>query len=135
MFKLVLKCAGIVLAAAMLSGCATTTIQSRKQERYAAYSALSPEMRDAVDRGTIKVGMPMDAVYIAWGSPSQTTSGGNANGEVTTWLYDASYLATSTYIGWRRTYYAYTPINYVRAQVDFANGIVKQWHTFAAPPY
>jgi len=135
MVKLVLKSAGIALALAMLAGCATQTIQSRKQERYAAYAALSPEMRDAVDRGMIKVGMPMDAVYIAWGSPSQVTSGGNASGEVTTWLYNAGYVATTTYLGWRRTYYAYTPINYVRAQVDFVNGVVKEWHTFAAPPY
>jgi hypothetical protein len=135
MVKVVQKCAGIGLAIAMLCGCATQTIQSRKQERYAAYSALSPEMRDAVDRGTIKVGMPMDAVYIAWGNPSQTTSGGNANGEVTTWLYNGDYLATTTYFGWRRTYYAYTPIYYIRAKVDFVNGVVKEWHTFPAPPY
>ncbi len=49
------------------TGCATSTIESRSRERAAAYAALSPEWRDLVSHGQIKVGMPMDAVYVAWG--------------------------------------------------------------------
>jgi hypothetical protein len=128
------KCGAGLLAALLLTGCATSTIQSRKQERYGAYSAMAPEMRAAVDQGSIKVGMPMDGVYIAWGPPSQVTSGGTAAGETTTWLYYGGYVSESTYFGWRRTYYAYTPVNYLSAQVDFASGVVREWHTFPRPP-
>src|SRR2546426_160484 len=61
----------LALAGALLSGCATSTIESRKKERYNAYTELSAEQRSAVDAGQIKVGMPKDAVYIAWGKPHQ----------------------------------------------------------------
>ena len=66
----------ILLAVALLTGCATTTtVQSRKQERMAAYQALTPDLRDAVDKGQLKYGLSKDAVYIAWGQPNQPSIG------------------------------------------------------------
>jgi hypothetical protein len=56
----------LLLAAVLLSGCAST-IQDRRNERLAAYSQLPAETQTLVDTGQIKVGMPKDAVYIAWG--------------------------------------------------------------------
>src|SRR5262245_16535517 len=55
-----------LLAALLFSGCATSTIETRKHERYAAYAELPAEQKAAADTGQLKVGMPMDAVYIAW---------------------------------------------------------------------
>ncbi len=135
MSKDVVKWVLAVCAIGLLAGCATPTVESRKKERYAAYAALSPDMREAVDRGTVKVGMPMDAVYIAWGNPDQVTQSGNASGETTTWMYYGGYMAQSSYWGWQRLHYVYTPVNYVRAEVVFANGSVREWRTFPQPPY
>src|SRR5881394_1186861 len=76
----------------VLSGCATAPkLEKRREERSAAYSSLSPEFRALVDQGRIKVGMPMDAVYIAWGKPSQVVSGESTEGPVVTWLYHETY--------------------------------------------
>ena len=41
--------AGLLLAVALLAGCATSTVQSRRQQRYPAYEALSPDLRTLVD--------------------------------------------------------------------------------------
>lgn len=61
----------VLLALLICTGCATSTIQTRKQERHGIYSALPPEERNLVDQGRINVGMSKDAVYIAWGKPSE----------------------------------------------------------------
>jgi hypothetical protein len=76
-----------------LCGCATSTIQSRKQERSAAYTSLSLEFRDAVDKGEIRIGMGMDAVYVAWGKPSQVMTGEAEGGPTTTWIYYGTQIA------------------------------------------
>ncbi|MDB6021051.1 MAG: hypothetical protein JWQ04_908 [Pedosphaera sp.] len=124
--------AGILLA----TGCASTgNLASRKQERYAAYNALPPEMKTAVDQGRVKPGMNTDAVYIAWGPPSQVVTGGDQTGETTTWIYQGGYVDEERYWGARRLHYAYTPRTYVRAQVVFVNGIVREWRTFPEPVY
>jgi hypothetical protein len=131
-FKLI--CA--LLGGGLLVGCATsTTVQTRKQERFAAYQALPPDLQAAVNDGRVKAGMNMDAVYIAWGNPSQVVSGGNQSGESTTWLYEAGYLQEVRYWGGYRPHYASAPMTYTRAQVVFVNGKVVQWQIFPAPEY
>ncbi len=40
----------------LLTGCATSTLEGRKQERHPAYAALPPDQQAAVDSGQIKVG-------------------------------------------------------------------------------
>ena len=124
------KWVSALVVVAMLAGCATSGFESRKKERYGAYSALSPEFRAAVDQGVLKVGMPMDAVYIAWGKPDQV-----AGGETARWLYYGSYVATTTTYSGSRPSYGYTPVNYTRAQVDFKGGVVTSWRMFPQPPY
>jgi len=122
------------LAALLLAGCAThSTVQSRKQERYAAYQALPADQKAAVDQGRLMPGMSMDAVYIAWGKPTQVISGGGPGGETVTWLYQHNYLQETEYLGTRHVYYGYTPSSYVGAQVVFVNGVVSTWQTFASP--
>ena len=118
------------------AGCASTdSLASRKQERHAAYAALPPDMKASVDQGRVKAGMNMDAVYLAWGKPSQVVAGGNQAGETTTWIYEGGYVDEERYWGPRRVHYDYTPRTYVRGQVVFVNGVVKEWQTFPEPVY
>lgn len=142
----------LALIALLLAGCATSTVETRKKERYGAYSELSPEQRAAVDKGQIAIGMPMDAVYIAWGKPYQTVQSESPAGAFTFWLYYGSALRSVTYWGYPRPYYggpyrypyAYygptpvidsVPVSYLRAEVTFEQGLVKQWRTLPAPGY
>ena len=129
------KCALVLLLAGLvLAGCATpSTVQSRRQERLAAYQALPPEMKSAVDQGRLMAGMNMDAVYIAWGAPGNTVTGGNAGGETTTWLYYGGYVEEQRYWGYHSVHYYYDPRTFVRAQVVFVNGLVSSWQTFPEP--
>lgn len=125
-----------LLAVLVLAGCATTsTVQSRRQERYAAYQSLPPDQKAAVDQGRVTAGMNPDAVYIAWGNPSQIVSGGGPGGESVTWLYQHDYLQETEYLGARRVYFGYSPSSYVAAQVIFVNGVVNSWQTFPSPNY
>ncbi len=133
-----------MLFALLLAGCATSTVDSRRLERLSNYNVLPAEQRLAVDAGQIKVGMPEDAVYIAWGRPSQVIAGERAAGPVTTWLYFGTSfeemrsweMAHGRYSG--RWYggpyisYHYAPRNYVRAEVRFEAGVVKEWHRLPA---
>src|SRR6266498_2068761 len=89
------------LAGALLCGCATSTIESRKKERYSAFSELSAEQRAAVDAGQIKVGMPKDAVYIAWGKPHQVLVSESSAGTQEVWIYLGTYLQSYNYWGFR----------------------------------
>jgi outer membrane protein assembly factor BamE (lipoprotein component of BamABCDE complex) len=140
-------CDAFLLGAALLAGCATSSsVQSRRQERAAAYNALSPELRALVDQGQIRVGMNEDAVYMAWGKPSQVLRSGDGSGEVTTWLYtDTSY---DTYQHWRYQEYPrhdgttyldrslnvdYSFQDYVSAELQFQNGALTSWRMLPRP--
>ncbi len=139
----------LLVASLGLTGCATTSISSRKQERLGGYNSLPADQRLAVDLGQIKVGMTEDAVYIAWGRPSQTIVSESATGRTTTWLYLGTYF--EEYRGWsfygyhhgyRGRYYTapymtydYAPRSYVRAEVKFEGGVVKEWRTLPGPRY
>ena len=141
----------LALLAFLLAGCATSNVESRKKERYRAYSVLSPEQRAAVDAGHIKVGMTMDAVYIAWGKPHQIAGGETPAGAQVMWLYSGTQLQGCTYWGYRgigpyrgpyhhsfygpTLYHDYLPVGYVKAEVIFEQGVVKQWRTLPAPGY
>ena len=138
----------LLLAVAFLCGCATT-IQDRRKERLAAYSQLAPDTQSLVDKGQIKVGMPKDAVYIAWGKPDQIIQGESDQGKNDTWLYYSSTLHPYQY--WNYGYwgpsrhgYLYStpyldtdwyPVYYVAREVQFENDRVKSWRSLPHPPY
>jgi len=137
----------LLLGGLFLTGCATSTIETRKQERLGTYTSLPPDQKAAVDSGQIKVGMAPDAVYIAWGSPSQILTGESSKGSMVTWLYHGSYLEEHRYwthydYHYRGRYYAaphlaydYYPRGYVSAEVRFENGVVKEWRRLPQPGY
>ncbi len=133
-------------AVLLLAGCAST-VDSRKKERAAAYAQLTPEMKRLVDQGSIAVGMPMDAVYIAWGKPAQVLHSGDPSGTATTWLYEGAWLDETTgwahrWVGGRHGPYVegyvvpdYIARAYVSAEIVFVNGVVQSWRTLPQPTY
>lgn len=145
-----MKGIGLILLLALLAtGCATSTIEKRREERASTYTALTPEQRALVDQGQIKVGMTADAVYIAWGKPSQIATGQTSDGKnITTWVYHGTTWQEYRY--WNYHYYPhgryayptptldydYIPRSYVAAEVVFENGVVKSWKNLTQPqPY
>jgi hypothetical protein len=136
-----------LLATLVLGGCATSTVEKRKEERAAAYAKLSPEFKTAVDVGELKVGMPIDAVYVAWGKPSQIVRGESSSGATTTWLYYGTQLVEYRYWSYGPYWhgsayycspypaYDYYPRSYVRAEVVFQNGLVSSWRTLPRAAY
>ena len=135
----------ILVGSLALTGCATSTIESRRQKQLAAYNALSLEYRLAADAGQVEIGMPMDAVYIAWGKPSQIVPCDPAQGVTVAWLYRGTYREEqnfwSDYDRWHDSGYYTAPYathdahshSYVRAEVRFAGGVVKEWHSLPGP--
>jgi len=138
----------LVLGCLLLAGCATTTIESRKKERVAAYSALTPEEKELVDKGQVKVGMSQDAVYIAWGPPSEILqSQSGSNGVQSIWLYYGTTMQETRYWTFRAVPSQdhlfveryldrdYDPRDYVRAEIVFVGGKVASWRTLPRPTY
>jgi hypothetical protein len=136
----------ILMTLLLAAGCATNTVAKRKQKRPGAYEALTPEFKAAVDQGQIKVGMSTDAVYLAWGKPSQVLNSETPQGAIATWLYEAAqlqrirlwsyypYLPGDYTWGGPRMVTDFYPVNYIAAEVIFEKGLVRQWRTLAAPP-
>ena len=139
----------LLLCVLFFCGCKTSNVQSRRAERAAAYVSLPPEIQSLVDQGKIKVGMSMDAVYIAWGKPSQILTGETDGKTTTTWLYHGTTLEEHRY--WTHRYYHpygrhyyfpetymetdYHPRRYTRAEVVFEDGVVKSWRELERPPH
>lgn len=143
--------AGTLALLVGILGCASAPtdprqIAKRRVERAAAYQALTPEQRSLVDRGQVQVGMPEDAVFIAWGKPAQVLRRGDATGEETTWLYSRS--TTDQFVNWNyievqgrdgnryldrvvTTEYAFQ--DYVSARLTFRGGVLTQWETLPSP--
>ena len=139
----------LVVVLAFAAGCRTTSIESRRQEKSSAYASLTPEHRALVDQGQIAIGMPMDAVFIAWGKPTQVFTGQSAQGTITRWIYTGTtwqeirywnYHHDGPYRGYYGVYgtpyldYDYIPRSYTAAEVVFENGLVQSWQNITQPP-
>jgi hypothetical protein len=137
----------LAVSTLFLAGCASSTVESRRTERMAAYNSLPEDQRALVDQGQVRVGMNQDAVYIAWGMPQQKTQAEDGLGLSETWVYNSSTLDTYNYWTFRertdprgRTYLdrvleTDSQINsYVSAEITYSNGKVKSWRTFPTPP-
>jgi len=118
-------------------------------EKPAAYNALSPEEKQLVDEGQIQMGMSADAVYIAWGPPSEILQEETPQaGKVTTWRYYGTWMQETRYWAYRETNRRenglalerylisdYNPRDYVRAEINLQNGKVVSWRTLPRPAY
>ncbi len=93
--------------------------------------------------------MPADAVYIAWGAPSEALESEDAqNGRVTTWRYYGSWMQETRYWAYREVSRGgpdlalerylmsdYNPRDYVRAEILIKDGAVLSWRTLPRPAY
>ena len=137
----------LLVGALLFAACATSTVESRKRERWAAYSALTADQKDLVDQGQIKVGMSQDAVYIAWGQPAEILQSETKDGLTTTWLYHGTWMQETRYWTFREVPYKgtvflerypdrdYDPRGYVSAEIVFIGGAVARWRTLPRPTY
>lgn len=137
----------IVLLLAL--GCATkSTIETRRTEKISAYQALTPDQQATVDAGQVRVGMSSDAVYIAWGKPSEVLESEDSSGHYVTWRYYGSWLQENRYWAYREVnggrhgvylerYLAsdYTPRDFVRSEIVFKEGKVLSWRTLPKPTH
>ena len=96
---------GFAASALLLSGCETT--ENRISQHQDIFNSLSPRDQALVRDGKIRSGMPMNAVWLAWGSPEQKTSGEMRGRATETWVYTQSTVAPygSAYY----PYYGYGP--------------------------
>lgn len=139
--------AWMAAAIVVVTGCKSSTVETRRVERSAAYSSLPADQRELVDKGQIRVGMSQDAVYIAWGKPAQVVASEDKSGRKTQWLYHGTWLEENRYWSYRevsrdgRTYLEryldrdYNPRDYIRAEITFQNGVVASWRTLPRPLY
>lgn len=141
--------AAISLLCLIVVGCKTSTIESRRTEKTAAYNALSPAEQQLVDEGQIQIGMSADAVYISWGQPSEILQEETSqNGKITTWRYYGTWMQETRYWAYRETRRRdsglalerylisdYNPRDYVRAEILFKDGKVITWRTLPRPAY
>ncbi len=123
----------LALLGCMLAGCATSNVLTRKQERAAAYAALSADDKALVDEGRIRVGMVPDGVYIAWGPPAEVLESETAEGHMTVWVYHGQWVEEYRYWIGRRLESDYHPRSYVRAEIVFQNGVVSSWRSLPKP--
>ena len=139
-----MKFSFVILLTLFLAACKTSTVESRRQEKTSSYNSLAPELRALVDKGQIKVGLSADAVYIAWGAPSQILQGETEQGAATTWLYYGTEMEEYRHWNYREVPlgrgevfleryldFDYQPRNYVSAEIIFVNGVVSSWRTMA----
>ena len=134
-----LKIIFIFISTLFLCNC-SSTIQSRIDENPKMFNSLSGSQKSAVYNGRILKGMPMDAVYLAWGKPDGIKEG-NINGKnVEKWRYSSNmpvmnqniiygghHYYHSDYYGpfYNSTSIGYIP--YTSAIVQFENRKVTSW--------
>lgn len=140
--------APILLVAMLLAGCAAPpSLEQRRTERAAAYGALSAEDKALVDAGQIRIGMPEDAVFIAWGQPDEVTDSEDQQGRQRQWIYRGFYFKENRYWTFREApslagqrgvfeRYLQTDLDsrsYISAQITFKDGKVISWRTLPKP--
>jgi hypothetical protein len=138
----------VVLASALLAGCAGNRIEGRKRERAGAYAALPAAQQQLVDSGRIDVGMSADAVYVAWGKPALVVP--TAGTGSFTWIYrcreinprpgwETREVQRRQRVGHGATYYTFergtefVSEGYDCAEVNFENNVVKSWRELPKP--
>jgi outer membrane protein assembly factor BamE (lipoprotein component of BamABCDE complex) len=76
---------GIAAGAAVLTSC--STVESRISDHPEIFQSLSPSDQALVSQGKIRSGMSQNAVWVAWGSPSQKSVGDMRGRPTETWIY------------------------------------------------
>jgi len=111
------------------------TPSSRIGQNFDKFSKLSLEQKKLVRRGEIEQGMPTDAVFIAWGSPSDIFQFSRDQQKGQRWDYSISRPVRignphPSFYGCRSIMHSRPDVAFVPdrvASVWFKNGIVSEW--------
>jgi outer membrane protein assembly factor BamE (lipoprotein component of BamABCDE complex) len=116
-----LKALTFVAAAGAIVLTSCSTVESRISDHPEIYQSLSPRDQELVHNGQIRVGMPENAVWLAWGSPALKAPGA-MHGRITeTWVYTSTTTAPYPYYG------GWGPYGYGGLGFGFA-GVVRTHH-------
>jgi outer membrane protein assembly factor BamE (lipoprotein component of BamABCDE complex) len=74
-------------AGLLFASCVPSTPQARIQQNQQKFSALGAKHQALVQQGQLSRGMSVDAVYLAWGSPSATFQGSQGGQLTERWDY------------------------------------------------
>ena len=80
-----------LLVLAMQTGCESSGLSARIQEKSAVFAALTPEQQQTIQEGAIELGYTADMVYLALGKPSKVRSRDDPEGRVDMWTYNHFY--------------------------------------------
>ena len=127
---------GIAATVLLFTSCGTTG--QRISQHPEIYQRLSPRDQALVSQGQIRLGMTMDAVWLAWGIPEQKIPGYGRGHPTETWVY-LRYETPPSYGG---PYYygpfdwSYIPpkFPYPSKGVTFSNGRVVFFRHLPSPP-
>ncbi len=134
------------LGVSLLASCSSTPA-TRAQQRPAALAALPAKQQPTVLAGQITEGMTKDAVWIAWGSPSNISQAGENGTKLEIWRYTGLHPIYRPQFGMgygiiphgygRNRHYHVDPfynmnygpdyVPYTAAVVKFLDGKVKAW--------
>lgn len=83
---------------------ACSTVESRIEEKPAAFAAADPATQEKIRKNVVEVGFSTDLVYIALGKPDEERRSRRTDGEELTWIYktyEQDYAGT-VHTGYRR---------------------------------
>ena len=100
--KTISKALLLALAATGLCLTSCETLENRISEHQDMFNSLSPRDQALVRQGQIRSRMSTNAVWLAWGSPEQKTSGEMRGRPTETWIYVQNRTA-----GYGSAYYPY----------------------------
>jgi hypothetical protein len=143
--RMISRCAWVLclLWMGLWAGCQGTSPAARRAANPAAYAVLPAEWRPLVNAGKICEGMDTNAVFFAWGPPSEVQSGTLNGGSWATWSYtergvrEIGYWeweqSTSTRPGGMEYRRAFEPISFLGTSVVFEGGKVVRWRRHSTP--
>ena len=74
-----------ILSTLLLGAC--STVESRIEEKPAAFAAADPATQEKIRKNVVEVGFSPDLVYIALGKPDEERTSRRRGGEDMTWIY------------------------------------------------
>jgi len=134
------------IAALPIAGCQSSGVAQRKAQSIEEYQSLNAATRRLVDKGKIQNGMDTNAVFIAWGQPTDVFAVDIPDGGTrliwnyeTRWAYEGKRLVPRGNDLYGRPIYGIErwrqPINYVAKSVTFASGKVIEWKKYDPPVF
>ena len=87
------------MTALVICSCVPNTPEQRIVKNIALYTSLPAKHQELVKRGEIARGMSPDAVFIAWGKPTERYQGVNGSESTERWDYTRSQPVYSNQIG------------------------------------